>query len=117
MQITLKRLDPLIVNPQSATFLEGSANLINYSSSQICRFAICGTYLRAAHPPCLLFTNRFSFSAMIVIREAVPPEEWEHDDYLNDQKDAEREETMAAVLHTIPVLSSSQVLVPIPENG
>jgi hypothetical protein len=50
------------------------------------------------------------FSAMVVIRETVPPEEWEHDDYLNDQKDAEREETMAPVLHTIPVLSSSQVL-------
>jgi hypothetical protein len=52
---------------------------------------------------------------MIVCRETVPPEEREHDGFLNDQKDAEREETMAAVLHTIPVLSSSQV--PIPETG
>jgi hypothetical protein len=52
---------------------------------------------------------------MIVCRETVPPEEWEHDDFLNVEKVAEREETMAAVLHTIPVLSSSQVLIP--ENG
>jgi hypothetical protein len=46
---------------------------------------------------------------MIVFRETVPPEDWEHDGFLNDQKEAEREETMADILHTIPVLSSSQV--------
>jgi hypothetical protein len=67
-----------------------------------------------AHLVCYLVIDS-SFSAMIVSRETVPPEEWEHDGFLNDQKDAEREDTMAAVLHTIPVLSSSQV--PIPENG
>jgi hypothetical protein len=92
------------------------ANLPHYSSPQICGFAVFGTYLRTAHLVCYLVIDS-SFSAMIVSRETVPPEEWEHDNYLNDEKDAEREETMAAVLHTIPVLSSSQVLVPIPENG
>ncbi len=80
----------------------------------LCGYAICGTYLRTAHIVYYLVSDS-SFSAMIVCRETVPHEEWEHDDFLNIEKVAEREETMAAVLHTIPVLSSSQVLIP--ENG
>jgi hypothetical protein len=48
LQIT-KRLCPQIKNSQSATFAEDPAKRTNYLSLQICRYHICGIYLRTAH--------------------------------------------------------------------